>query len=124
VLAEVLAIQGDHAVLSADGTSVDTSKVRFASRLGGPWYGVVGGENLFRLPKPAGPLAIGVDGLPGFVMELALSGKHLAMLGGVGLVPVIDEGFIDLGFDVESLMDEGKVEDAWQVVLRGKAQGV
>ncbi|HRD42513.1 MAG TPA: flavin reductase family protein, partial [Ferruginibacter sp.] len=108
------------------------------ARLGGDWYCKVDEQSLFKVPKPNTQLGIGFDALPESIRQSKiLTGNHLAQLANVHELPVIDPAFTDdklqhimqyfsvnpAEMDLElqkyaaALIDEGKVTEAWQVLL-------
>jgi flavin reductase (DIM6/NTAB) family NADH-FMN oxidoreductase RutF len=137
VIAEVLCMHVDETILGDDG-KIDQQKLQLVARLGGDWYCKVGPDNLFKVPKPNTQLGIGVDQLPDSVRNSAiLTGNHLGMLGNVHAIPDIDASFEDdrvknifqyysvspsemeteLHKYAAELLNDNKVEKAWQVLL-------
>lgn len=140
VIAEVLCMHVDESILGENG-KIDQTKLQLVARLGGDWYCKVDETNLFRVPKPNTELGIGVDQLPeGIRRSSILTGNHLGMLGNVTEIPVINPGFSDDRLknivqyfsvnpaDMETelhryaaeLLNTGKIENAWQVLLSGE----
>lgn len=140
VIAEVLCMHVDESILGENG-KIDQTKLQLVARLGGDWYCKVDETNLFRVPKPNTELGIGVDQLPeGIHRSSILTGNHLGMLGNVTEIPAINAGFSDDRLknivqyfsvnpaDMETelhryaaeLLNAGKIEDAWQVLLSGE----
>lgn len=140
VIAEVLCMHVDESILGENG-KIDQTKLQLVARLGGDWYCKVDETNLFRVPKPNTELGIGVDQLPeGIRRSSILTGNHLGMLGNVTEIPAINAGFSDDRLknivqyfsvnpaDMETelhryaaeLLNAGKIEDAWQVLLSGE----
>jgi flavin reductase (DIM6/NTAB) family NADH-FMN oxidoreductase RutF len=137
VIAEVLCIHVDDSILGEDG-KIDQRKIHHVARLGGDWYCKVDESNLFKVAKPNTQLGIGVDTLPeGIRQSNLLTGNHLGMLANVHDIPHIDPAFADdklkqiiqyyvvnpaemekeLHRYAAALLDMGKVQDAWQVLL-------
>lgn len=108
------------------------------ARLGGDWYCRVSKEALFIVPKPNTQLGIGIDALPESIrFSKLLTGNHLGLLANVHEQPVVAPSFddehlknifqyyslnpADMEKEVHSyaakLLDENKVNDAWQVLL-------
>lgn len=137
VLCEVLCIHLDDALLDESG-KIDQRKLELVARLGGDWYCRVSPENLFTVPKPNTQLGIGIDALPESIrLSKILTGNHLGMLANVHEMPVVQPSFTDTHLtnivqyyslnpdDMEAeihryaarLLDEGKVAEAWQVLL-------
>jgi flavin reductase (DIM6/NTAB) family NADH-FMN oxidoreductase RutF len=140
VIAEVLRIHIDESILGEDG-KIDQRKMHHVARLGGDWYCKVDENNLFKVPKPNTQLGIGIDALPeGIRSSQLLTGNHLGMLANVTAIPAIDPAFTDQQlqqiiqyFSVNpgemekelhryaaSLLNEGKADAAWQVLLAGE----
>ena len=110
------------------------------ARLGGDWYCVVNENNLFQVEKPNTKLGIGIDTLPASIRNSSiLSGNNLGQLANVHEMPVIEPSFDDahlkqiiqyysvtpdemekeLHSYAKKLLDDGKVNAAWQVLLAG-----
>lgn len=139
VIAEVICMHVDESILGDDG-KIDQRKLPLVARLGGDWYCKVDETNLFKVPKPNTQLGIGVDALPaGIRNSPILTGNHLGMLGNVHELPTINPAFDDAQlkniiqyFSINpgemenelhkyaaSLLNQGKVAEAWQVLLAG-----
>ncbi len=137
VLAEVLVMHIDDQVLDAEG-KIDQTKIEHVARLGGDWYCRVNSNNLFKVAKPNTQLGIGIDNLPPSIRGSAiLSGNNLGQLANVHEQPVVDAAFeddrlkniiqyfsidpsemdIELHKYAKELLDTGKVQEAWQVLL-------
>lgn len=137
VLCEVLRMHIDDAVLD-ENKKIDQRKLHHVARLGGDWYCKVDESNLFKVEKPNIKLGIGVDALPEPIRNSKiLTGNNLGQLGNVHEMPVIDPAFHDdqlkniyqyyainpaemeteLHTYAKQLLDEGKVREAWQVLL-------
>lgn len=138
VICEVLKMHIDDSVLNADGTMIDQRKLHHIARLGGDWYCKIDESNLFHVEKPNTQLGIGVDALPESIRNSTiLTGNNLGQLANVHHYPVIDATFEDekmkniiqyfslnteemdreLHKYAKQLLDEGKVREAWQVLL-------
>jgi hypothetical protein len=108
------------------------------ARLGGDWYCRTDEHNLFMVEKPNTRLGIGIDALPAPIRtSRILSGNDLGKLANVHEMPVIDPSFDDsrlkeifqyysvspeemekeLHAYAARLLEEGKVKEAWQVLL-------
>jgi hypothetical protein len=95
-------------------------------------------SNLFQVAKPNTELGIGVDALPASIRNSKiLTGNNLGQLANVHEMPFIDPAFHDtrlkeiiqyysinpddmekeLHVYAKKLLDEGKVREAWQVLL-------
>lgn len=137
VIAEVLCMHVDESILGEDG-KIDQQKLQLIARLGGDWYCKVSSDNLFKVPKPNTQLGIGVDQLPDSIRNsTTLTGNHLGMLANVHTLPDIDASFADdrvknifqyysvSPAEMESelhkyaaeLLNDNKVDKAWQVLL-------
>lgn len=139
VIAEVICMHVDESILGNDG-KIDQRKLHLVARLGGDWYCKVDETNLFKVPKPNTQLGIGIDALPaGIRSSNILTGNHLGMLGNVHELPGINPAFDDkqlkniiqyfsinpgemeneLHKYAATLLNQGKVTEAWQVLLAG-----
>jgi flavin reductase (DIM6/NTAB) family NADH-FMN oxidoreductase RutF len=137
IIAEVLLLHIDDAILDAQGM-IDQRKLDLVARLGGNWYTRANAETIFEVEKPNTELGIGVDALPLSIRtSRILTGNHLGQLGNVKQLPDVDPAFNDdrlkqiiqyfsinpeemdkeLHYLAARLLDEGKVADAWQVLL-------
>lgn len=137
VICEVLCMHIDDSLLD-ENKKIDQRKINHVARLGGDWYCVVNESNLFQVEKPNTQLGIGVDQLPAAIRNsTVLTGNNLGQLGNVHDYPVIDPAFelpelkqIIQYYSVspaemekechllaKKLLDEGRVQDAWQVLL-------
>ncbi len=137
VICEVLRMHIDDSLLD-ENRKIDQRKIHQVARLGGDWYCVVNENNLFHVPKPNTELGIGVDALPpGIRNSKILTGNNLGQLANVNEMPVIEPSFDDdhlkqiiqyysidpdemekeLHIYAKKLLDEGKVREAWQVLL-------
>lgn len=138
VIAEVLLMYVDDGILNADKNMIDQHKMQHVARLGGDWYCKVDSQNLFTVPKPNTKLGIGFDALPTAIKNSAvLSGNHLGMLANVHSLPMINPLFEDeklknivqyfsvnpssmekeLHTYAAELLNQQKIEEAWQVLL-------
>lgn len=138
IIAEVLYMHVDESILNDNKDMIDQRKFQQVARLGGNWYCVVNENNLFEVEKPNTQIGIGVDSIPASIKNSKiLSGSHLGMLGNVHEHPEIDPAFEDeqlksifqyfslnpeemeneLHAYAKKLLDEGKVREAWQVLL-------
>lgn len=138
VIAEVICMHVEESILNEDASMIDQRKLHHVARLGGNWYSVVDEHNLFQVPKPNVQLGIGVDALPESIRNSnILTGNNLGMLANVHEQPSIDPSFEDatlknifqyysltpvemekeLHIYAKQLLDAGKVQEAWQVLL-------
>jgi flavin reductase (DIM6/NTAB) family NADH-FMN oxidoreductase RutF len=139
VICEVLKMHIDDSLLDAD-KKIDQRKINHVARLGADWYCVVNENNLFEVEKPNTQIGIGIDALPSSVRNSKiLTGNDLGQLANVNEFPAIDPSFDDANLrqiilyysinpaDMEKelhsyakkLLADGKVKEAWQVLLTG-----
>jgi len=139
VICEVMRMHIDDSLLD-ENKKIDQRKIHHIARLGGDWYCKVNESNLFTVPKPNTELGIGVDALPESIRNSdILSGNDLGHLANVREMPVIEPSFDDthlkniiqyysmdpdemereLHAYAKKLLAEGKVKEAWQVLLAG-----
>jgi hypothetical protein len=105
--------------------------------LGDDWYARITAADLFSIQKPGTQPGIGFEALPeSFRSSEVLTGNHLARLANVSVLPVRDIGFKDerheaimqyfkpennllkrIHLYAKELIDDGKIEQAWQVLL-------
>jgi flavin reductase (DIM6/NTAB) family NADH-FMN oxidoreductase RutF len=138
VICEALRMHIDASILDEAGTQIDQQRISLVARLGADWYCRTGPDNLFRVEKPNVRLGIGMDALPAPIRQSRiLSGNHLGALANVHEHPVVDPAFHDerlqqifqyyavspeemekeLHRYAATLLDEGRVREAWQVLL-------
>ena len=136
VIAEVLLIHINESLFT-DG-HLDQTKFDLVARMGGNWYARVNKTNMFRVEKPNTKVGIGIDHLPDSIRNSnILTGNHLGQLANVQELPLIDVSFEDdrlknifqyysvdpvemekeLHNYAAALLNEGKVYEAWQVLL-------
>lgn len=139
VICEVMVMHIDDSLLD-ENKKIDQRKINHVARLGGDWYCVVNENNLFQVEKPNTKLGIGIDTLPPSIRNSSiLSGNNLGQLANVHEMPVIEPSFDDahlkqiiqyysvtpdemekeLHTYAKKLLDDGKVNAAWQVLLAG-----
>jgi len=139
VICRVLMMHINDHVLDAEN-KIDPHKIDLVARMGGDYYCRASGSAVFEVPKPNTQLGIGMDALPPAIRNSrVLSGNDLGMLANVHELPVIDPAFYDerlrdiiqyfainpgemeeeLHHYAKSLLNEGKVRDAWQMLLAG-----
>ncbi|GAB4141817.1 MAG: flavin reductase family protein [Bacteroidia bacterium] len=141
IIAEVVMIHIDDSILDPETKMIDQHKIDVVGRLGGDWYSRNSGNALFKVAKPLTTIGIGVDGIPEHIrFSRVLTGNHLGQLGNVEKLPSEEEvsAYIKRGAILEAfelygkdrqklddhlhhiaakLLDEGKVEEAWKVLL-------
>lgn len=137
VICEVMRMHIDDSLVDAN-KKLDQRKINHVARLGSDWYCVVNESNLFEVEKPNIQIGIGIDSLPSPIRNSkTLTGNNLGQLANVNEFPVIDPSFDDATLkqiiqyysinpaDMEKelheyakkLLAEGKVKEAWQVLL-------
>lgn len=137
VICEVLRMHIDDSLLD-EQRKIDQRKIKQVARLGGDWYCVVNEQNLFQVEKPNTQIGIGVDALPEYIRNSRwLTGNELGQLGNVHEMPLINPAFEDdhlkkiiqyyslnpdemereLHAYAKKLLAEGRVQDAWQILL-------
>jgi hypothetical protein len=140
IIAEIKLIHINEAILDADG-KIDQEKIDLVARLGGDWYCRVTKDNLFKVAKPVRSIGIGVDSLPYAIRNSkVLTGNNLGQLGNVEVLPTDEETEayaqtaelkdildatigdsqtreLQLHLKAKQLLDEGRVEEAWKVLL-------
>ncbi|MFO0414532.1 MAG: flavin reductase family protein [Bacteroidota bacterium] len=143
VICEVLYMHVDETVLNNEKTMVDQRKIHHVARLGGDWYCRVNEASLFEVEKPNIKLGIGIDNLPKSIRESSvLTGNNLAQLANVHAYPAVDPGFTnerlknivqyfslqqdelekELHKYAQELLNDDKVNEAWQILLFGDVQ--
>jgi flavin reductase (DIM6/NTAB) family NADH-FMN oxidoreductase RutF len=137
IICEVLMMHIDEKILDQSG-KIDQQKLHHVARLGGNWYANIDAGNLFEVEKPNTELGIGFDNLPESIRNSKiLTGNDLGQLANVHELPEINPAFEDqklknifqyFSSDPEemekelhtyaaTLLGEGKVSEAWQVLL-------
>jgi flavin reductase (DIM6/NTAB) family NADH-FMN oxidoreductase RutF len=137
IICEVMRMHIDDSLLDQN-KKIDQRKINHIARLGGDWYCVVNETNLFQVEKPNTQMGIGMDALPSAIRTSKIfTGNHLGQLANVHEMPVIDPSFDDAHLkqviqyyginpaDMEKelheyakkLLNEGRVKEAWQVLL-------
>ena len=137
VICEILMLHIDEQLMTAD-KKMDQRKLNLVARLGDDWYCRIDETNLFEVQKPTIKPGIGIDALPdGIRHSTILTGNHLGQLGQVHDYPFIDPSFDDdylrqiiqyyslnpeemereVHIYAKSLLDKGRVREAWQVLL-------
>lgn len=137
IICEVLCMHIDDNIIDENG-KIDQTKLHHVARLGGDWYCKVDETNLFKVAKPNTQLGIGVDSLPTAVKNSKiLTANNLGQLANVNELPLVDPAFnddklkniiqyfsinpedmeVELHNYAKQLLNEAKVEEAWQVLL-------
>ena len=138
VICEVLVMHVADEILNDEHNMIDQKKLQHVARLGGDWYCRVDETSLFHVAKPNQQLGIGFAQLPEDIRHSSiLTGNQLAQLANVETLPVAEAGFYDphvkeiiqyfspspeemeleLHRHAAYLLDQGKVKEAWQVLL-------
>ena len=137
VIAEILMMHINENILNEAG-NIDQKKLDVVARLGGNWYTRANSSTIFEVEKPNTQLGIGVDALPENIRNSKiLTGNNLGQLANVNETPFVDTAFEDdqlknifqyysadpeemekeLHLYAKELLDNGKVKEAWQVLL-------
>lgn len=137
VICEVLCMHIDESILD-ENNKIDQTKLHHVARLGGDWYCKVDASNLFKVTKPNTQLGMGVNALPAAIKNSnILTGNNLGQLSNLNEMPMVDPTFNDdrlkniiqyysinpdemekeLHFYAAELLNEGNVNEAWQVLL-------
>lgn len=138
VICEALRMHVAPSILNEAGTHIDQRKISLVGRLGGDWYCHTDAQNLLQVEKPNVKLGIGMDALPAAIRQSPiLTGNQLGQLANVHEQPVIDPSFDDKRLQqifqyyainpdemekelhryAAALLGEGRVKEAWQVLL-------
>jgi flavin reductase (DIM6/NTAB) family NADH-FMN oxidoreductase RutF len=137
IICEIMIMHINENILGKNGM-IDQQKIHHVARLGGNWYAKITSENLFEVEKPNVELGIGFDQLPTSVRNSKiLTGNQLGQLANVHEMPEINPAFDDeklknifqyfstdpeemekeLHLYAAELLNQGKVNEAWQVLL-------
>jgi len=140
ILAEIKLMHISESILDADNR-IDQQKLDLVARLGGDWYARVNQDNLFQVAKPNRHIGIGVDAIPFAIRNSKiLTGNNLGQLGNVTALPTDEEveayslepankeildatigdsqtRELQLHLKAKQLLDEGRVEEAWKILL-------
>lgn len=135
VICEVVKVHIHEEILDTDG-HIDPYKIDTVARMGGNWY-TRAKEGMFEVEKPLRTLGIGVDRLPIAVrLSKTLTGNDLGILANVENLPdaekidtfvaqasepyqyLITSGTAtELHEEAQSLLSQGKVTEAWCLLL-------
>lgn len=125
VICEVLLAHIKEEVLDEEGR-IDPVKLDAVARMGGNYYCRAQGDAIFTVPKPLTTKGIGVDQIPMAIRNSkVLTGNDLGILGNVERLPAkgsLDEvieyaGTNAVHTQAQKLLNEGKVESAWRLLL-------
>lgn len=133
VLCEVLLMHASEYIFDAEG-KINPHKVDAVARMGADYYCRAFGENIFTVPKPNEKIGIGYDQIPEHIRNSkVLTGNDLGRLGNIEKLPDAesikvfksnsdwliayrngDESIHQLA---KQYLLDGRVEDAWKVLL-------
>ncbi len=130
VMCEIIKIHIDEALLNDQGL-IDQQKIDLVARMGGNWYCRAHGDALFEIEKPITTIGVGVDAIPQSIKNSSvLTGNNLGQLGNLEVLPTPEEiatyaaslnkkfpGETEKHQYAKTLLDAGKVKDAWCVLL-------
>jgi flavin reductase (DIM6/NTAB) family NADH-FMN oxidoreductase RutF len=133
VICEVLLMHIKDEVLDAEGR-INPHKLDAVARMGQDYYCRASGESIFVVPKPNEKVGMGMDQIPEKIRNSKiLTGNDLGRLGNVEKLPVQEEihtlqsekiwkeaalkGEAALHQLAQQLLNEGRVQDAWKVLL-------
>ncbi|MEP7255838.1 MAG: flavin reductase family protein [Ferruginibacter sp.] len=137
IICEVLVMHINDSILN-EKKQIDPHKIDLVARMGGDFYCRASGNAVFEVAKPHTQLGIGVDALPESIRNSKmLTGNNLGQLANVNEMPFVDPAFDDdklkniiqyysinpddmdteLHRYAKELLDAGKVNEAWQVLL-------
>jgi hypothetical protein len=139
IICRVLMMHINEDILDAEN-KIDPQKIDLVARMGADYYCRASGNAVFEVAKPNTQLGIGIDALPDAIKNSqVLTGNNLGMLANVHEMPLIDPSFDDnrlreiiqyfainpgememeLHHYAKILLDDGRVQEAWQVLLAG-----
>lgn len=124
IICDLLTMHINDGVLNEKG-QIDPHKIDLVARMGGDYYCRASGNAVFEVAKPNLNLGIGIDRLPEAIRHSeVLSGNDLGQLANVSEIPALNPDFqytpVHGAYaDAKALLSEGKVEEAWQVLLQG-----
>ncbi len=133
VICEVMLMHIADEVLNSEGV-IDPNKLDSVARMGQDYYCRASGENVFVVPKPNTKVGVGVDQIPVHIRNsTVLTGNDLGRLGNIEKLPTENEvelfqsstvwidaskiGIEELHRLAKEYLNEGKIEDAWKVLL-------
>jgi len=139
IICKPVLIHINDAILNENG-AIDPHKIDLVARMGGDYYCRASGAAVFEVAKPLTELGIGIDALPPAIRQSnILTGNNLGQLANVLQQPTVDPAFDDdhlkniiqyysitpdemekeLHRHAQRLLEQGRVQDAWQVLLAG-----
>ncbi len=137
IICEILLMHINDEVLN-EKKQIDPHKIDLVARMGADFYCRASGAAVFEVAKPHTQLGIGVDALPESIRKSSiLTGNNLGQLANVHEMPFVDPTFHDdklkniiqyysinpddmdteLHRYAKELLDAGKVNEAWQILL-------
>jgi flavin reductase (DIM6/NTAB) family NADH-FMN oxidoreductase RutF len=136
IICEILLMHFKEGIFDGSG-KIDPNKMDAVARMGGDYYCRAHGENIFTVPKPSDKQSIGYDQIPERIRtSKILSGNDLGMLGSVEQLPdqpeilkqtpsdelkrALQSGEETVHLLAKKYLKEGKINDAWQVLLSQK----
>lgn len=123
IICDMVAMHINDEVLN-ENMQIDPHKIDLVARMGGDYYCRASGNAVFEVAKPNMNLGMGIDALPMDIRNSPiLTGNNLGQLANVSSLPCKDESFVhtirvDKYHDAKELLENGRVEEAWQVLLR------
>lgn len=127
IICEVVMAHFSETLLDEQG-KIDTRKTDWVGRMGGNWYVRASGEAIFEVARPL--RGIGFDQIPDYIRNSnVLTGNDLGKLGNVEMLPSVDEAksfqqnlLANLSAEdrhilAKQYLSEGKITDAWLVLL-------
>ncbi|MBI3501576.1 MAG: flavin reductase family protein [Bacteroidetes bacterium] len=129
VVCEIVLLHVSETILN-EKNFIDQHKIDLVGRAGGNWY-VRAAHALFEVTKPSVQHGIGVDSIPEKIRNsTVLTGNNLGQLGNADKLPAKEEVLAykkehlqhissekEIHSLAKKLLDEGKVEEAWKVLL-------
>ena len=124
VICEVLKMHINKNILD-ENNEIDPLKLNIVSRLGKDWYGKSTEESLYKIAKPISRIGMGIDNLPEKIRKSeVLTGNELAILASAENIPekikftLRDEkNTEEKHILAKKLLNQGKNEEAWQLLL-------
>jgi flavin reductase (DIM6/NTAB) family NADH-FMN oxidoreductase RutF len=137
VICEILLAHINEEILDEEGR-VDPNKLDAVARMGDDWYCRAKGEALFRVPKPVSKLGVGVVAIPNSIrISKVLTGNDLGLLGNIESIPnsdtvreytdneeiqsIIRKGEEAVHTKAHELLSEGRIEEAWKLLIASTA---
>jgi flavin reductase (DIM6/NTAB) family NADH-FMN oxidoreductase RutF len=133
VICEVVLMHIADEVLGTDDY-IDPNKLDAVARMGQDFYCRASGDNIFTVPKPNTKVGVGIDQIPVHIQtSTVLTGNDLGRLGNIEKLPTESEIKLfqsekfwkeasEIGVDelhrlAKKYLIEGKIEEAWKVLL-------